>query len=73
MQVIWRDGVFECAKAAKTDSEVILYDERLTTVMSEAIIHEQGDNVLNAKNRIDAISACVILESFLRSNNDIKK
>ena len=46
--------------------DVILVDERLTTVMAEGIVHDNNDNVKNAKGRIDSIAASLILESYLK-------
>lgn len=51
----------------------ILYDERLTTKISENIIHDNNSNVKDTKNKIDAIAASVILEDYIRGNNDIKE
>ena len=53
---------------------VELEDERLTTKMGENIVHDNMDNVKNTKNKIDAIAACIILESYLkRCKNDTQK
>ncbi len=54
--------------------KVELIDERLTTKMAEEIIHINLENVKNTKNKIDAIAASIILETYLeRVKNDIKK
>ncbi len=53
--------------------EVILVDERLTTKSAEDIIHLNNEHVKDTKNKIDAIAASIILESFLRGLNDFKK
>ena len=45
---------------------VELIDERLTTVMAESIIHENSEKIKRAKNKIDSIAACLILESYLK-------
>lgn len=53
---------------------VELVDERLTTKMAENIVHSNLDNVKNTKDKIDAIAASIILETYLeRVKNDIKK
>jgi putative Holliday junction resolvase len=58
----------------KNNILVELEDERLSTVMSLNIIHDNNENVKNTKEKIDSISACVILESYLkRCNNGTKK
>jgi len=54
--------------------EVELIDERLTTVASVDIIHQNNENIKNTKEKIDSIAASLILESFLkRKNYDITK
>jgi putative Holliday junction resolvase len=42
---------------------VILWDERLSTVQAERLIHETGKRV--RRERIDAAAAAVILQSYL--------
>jgi len=46
--------------------EVVLIDERLTTIMAEDIVHLNNDNVKNTKKKIDSIAASIILESYLK-------
>lgn len=46
--------------------EVVLIDERLTTIMAEDIVHLNNDNVKNTKHKIDSIAASLILESYLK-------
>ena len=53
----------------KNNISVVLEDERLTTKLSENIIHSNNENVKNTKNKIDAIAACLILESYLKRVN----
>lgn len=54
--------------------EVILVDERLTTKSAEDIIHLNNEHVKGTKNKIDAIAASIILDTYLRrSNNDTKE
>lgn len=54
--------------------QVVLEDERMTTIMAEDIIHGNNEKIKNTKNKIDSIAACLILESYLkRCNNDIKE
>lgn len=45
---------------------VILEDERLTTVEAINILKNNGINKINKSNKIDVLSAVLILESFLR-------
>ena len=54
--------------------KVVLEDERLTTKLAENIIHENIDNVKNAKSKIDSLAASLILESYLSEvKSGIKK
>lgn len=53
---------------------VILEDERLTTMESLNIAHQNGKTNKDVKSKIDAISASIILESYLkRCKNDFEK
>ncbi len=53
---------------------VVLVDERLTTKSAEDIIHSHDEHIKSTKNKIDAIAASIILETYLRMcSNDIKK
>ncbi|MFR5856657.1 MAG: Holliday junction resolvase RuvX [Bacilli bacterium] len=45
---------------------VILEDERLTTVEAINILKNNGINKINKSNKTDVLSAVLILESFLR-------
>lgn len=45
---------------------VILEDERLTTVEAINILKNNGINRINKSNKTDVLSAVLILESFLR-------
>ena len=47
--------------------EVILWDERRTSVEAHAILSEQGRRGKKRKERVDAVAATLILEGFLRS------
>ncbi len=49
----------------RTGLEVILVDERLTTVEADEIIDLRGDRRFNRKEHIDSIAAAVILEDYL--------
>jgi putative Holliday junction resolvase len=46
---------------------VSFYDERLTTVHAEKIIHEAGKKIKGNKEIVDKISASLILEGYLES------
>lgn len=46
---------------------VAFYDERLTTVHAEKIMHEAGKKIKGHKDIVDKISASLILEGYLES------
>lgn len=48
---------------ARLQVPVILWDERLSTAQAERLIHETGRSV--PRERIDALAAAVILQSYL--------
>ena len=50
--------------------EIILWDERLTTVGASRFLNETNTRGKNRKNVIDTVSACLILEGYL---NSVKK
>ena len=52
----------------RTGLEVVLQDERLSTVESERILMESGVRRENRKEYIDKMAAAVILQSFLDSH-----
>tara|TARA_A100001037_G_C14531778_1_gene363392 strand:+ start:34 stop:459 length:426 start_codon:yes stop_codon:yes gene_type:complete len=54
------------------DCEVKFLDERLTTVQASRIIQDNKQNFNENKNSIDAVSAAVILESYLLKNEENK-
>ncbi len=45
--------------------EIILWDERLTTVQASGILNATNTRGSDRKNVIDTVSACLILESYL--------
>ena len=49
--------------------EVILEDERLTTVEAINIMKNNGLKRINEQNKIDVLSAVLILESYLKRQN----
>ncbi|MGI5936608.1 MAG: Holliday junction resolvase RuvX [Oscillospiraceae bacterium] len=50
-----------------TGLEVILWDERRTTVDAHRILSECGNRRKNHKNKVDAVAAQLILEGYLGS------
>jgi len=52
---------------AQCPLEVILWDERLTTVDAHRILSETGRHGKKRKQKVDAVAASLILESYLDS------
>lgn len=50
---------------ARTGLEVILWDERRTTVAAHAILHENGKKSKKHKQNVDAVAASLILQGYL--------
>ena len=49
------------------DGEIVYWDERLTTVSAAHILNETNTRGKKRKNVIDTVSACMILEDYLRA------
>lgn len=58
---------FRDALVRRTGVEVILWDERLTTVASERVLMESGVRRENRKKVIDQVAASLILQGYLDS------
>jgi len=50
----------------KCDIEVLLWDERMTTMSAHRILSDTGKRGKKRKQTIDAVAASLILESYLR-------
>ncbi len=57
---------FATALRERTRLRVDMYDERLTSALSERRLHEGGVRTGHAKERVDAGAAVALLESFLQ-------
>ncbi len=51
----------------KSGLDVVLWDERLSTVQAHAILHSVGKKEKKHKRNVDAVAAELILESYLGS------
>jgi putative Holliday junction resolvase len=51
--------------------EIVYQDERYSTLDASANLHEKGQNAKRQHKTIDRTAACVILERYLRSINQI--
>ena len=53
------------------DIEVVLWDERLTTMSAHRILSETGRRGKKRKEVVDAVAASLILESYLQYRNNL--
>ena len=65
------EATYAFAENLKTifDGEIIFWDERLTTVGATRFLNETNTRGKDRKNIIDTVSACLILEGYLNSQN----
>lgn len=56
---------FAAALERRTGLEVVLQDERLTTVEADGIMEEMGIERSLRKDRIDSIAAAIILQDYI--------
>lgn len=63
------DATYKFADFLKTltDSEIIFWDERLTTVSAAHILNQTNTRGKDRKKVIDTVSACIILENYMQS------
>lgn len=63
------EETYKFAEQLKTiyDGEIVYWDERLTTVSAAHILNETNTRGKKRKNVIDTVSACMILEDYLRA------
>ena len=57
----------EDIKTKRPDTEIIFWDERLSTVQAAGILNVTNTRGKDRKNVIDTVAACIILESYLNS------
>ncbi len=57
---------FAAALRRRTEIPIYTYDERLTSVLSQRRLHEQGVRTGRAKGMVDAGAAVALLESYLQ-------
>ncbi len=53
--------------SSRTDKDIIRWDERLTSVAANRIMHEIGTRTAKKKAIVDQIAACYILQGYLDS------
>ena len=57
----------EDIKTKRPDTEIVFWDERLSTVQAAGILNVTNTRGKDRKNVIDTVAACIILESYLNS------
>ena len=62
--------IFKNDLERRTGLEVVLWDERLTTVEAERILMDSGVRRENRKTYIDKMAAAVILQNYLDSKSN---
>lgn len=55
----------EALRTALPEVRVVLVDERLTSVQAEAILRERGEKLRGRKQRVDQVSASLLLQEYL--------
>ena len=58
---------FGALLAEKLSLPVVFWDERMTSVQAQKILHEMGKKMYKNKHEIDRISATLILQEFLKT------
>jgi putative Holliday junction resolvase len=53
----------------KLDIPVVLWDERLTSVQAERILHDAGEKPSSKKERIDQLASVLLLQNYLDYQN----
>lgn len=54
-------------KSISKDAEIVLFDERLTTMAADRYLNETNTRGKNRKNVVDTVAACIILQDYLSS------
>lgn len=54
---------------SETKPEIVLWDERLSTMEADEILEESGVRSENRKTYIDRIAAALILEDYMKNGN----
>ena len=61
-----KSGLLAESIRGRCDIEVVLWDERMTTISAHRILSETGRYGKKRKKTIDAVAASLILEDYLR-------
>ena len=55
----------ESLRVLLPEVRIVLVDERLTSVQAEAILRERGEKLKGRKERLDQVSASLLLQEYL--------
>ena len=69
----WEDHIYRRKGKKENDIKVYLEDERLTTVEAINIMKQNGTKKINKSGKKDILSAVLILEKFLKRNQNERK
>lgn len=58
---------FKTMLESRSGLEVVLWDERRTTVEAHRILHDNGRKMKKHRQSVDAVAATLILEGYLQS------
>lgn len=53
------------------DAEIVLFDERMTTMQADRYLHESNTRGKKRKNVVDTVAASIILQDYLSSIKNI--
>ncbi len=62
-----KSRAFKALLESESKLDVVLWDERLSTVQAHAILHSVGKREKKHRQSVDAVAASLILESYLGS------
>ena len=64
------EATYKFAEALKSvyDGEIAFYDERLSTMGASRFLNETNTRGQKRKNVLDTVSACIILEGYMKSH-----
>lgn len=62
------DEVEELRRAAADELEIVVYDERLTTVVAEGALRDSGVRARDQRAVVDKVAAAVLLQGWLEAS-----
>lgn len=62
-----KSRAFKLLLESRMDNEIVLWDERRTSVSAHAILHANGKPMKHHRQSVDAVAASLILEGYLNT------